>query len=70
MLPRSVSSAYWGKGHYIDGEKQALVLRVVTDWGGSFDVEPKYRDVRLDMKTGEIVGGRQVAAYTSAELSP
>lgn len=60
-LPRSVSSIYWGKNHYIDEEHQLLVLRVVSKWSGSSRDEAEYKDVKVDLKTGALVADKPVA---------
>lgn len=54
-LPRSVSSIYWGGEHRIDDKKRHLVLQVVSKWSGDFEDKPEYRELRVDLKTGELV---------------
>jgi hypothetical protein len=53
-LPRSVSSIWWGRDHYIDGANEILILRVVSKWNGSFDDAPELKDVKVELKTGKI----------------
>lgn len=54
-LPRSVSSIYWGGKHYIDEKNLLLVLKVIDKWKGSIEEEPQYRDVKVSLKTGELL---------------
>lgn len=54
-LPRSVSSIWWGGKHYLDEKKLHLVLKTVSKWNGSFDDMPEYKDVRVDLRTGELL---------------
>ena len=58
-LPRSVSSVYWGRNHYIDDNKHLLVLKLVCNWNGDFKEEPEYRELRVDLKTGAIIGDKE-----------
>jgi hypothetical protein len=57
-MPRSVSSIYWGGAHYIDEENHFLVLKVASNWSGSVDDLPDYREVKVDLATGEILQTR------------
>lgn len=54
-LPRSVSSIWWGGKHYIDEKNLQLVLKVVSKWSGTPSDEPEYRDVRVGLKSGELI---------------
>lgn len=54
-LPRSVSSIYWGAKHYIDEKKGLLVLSVVSRWSGSFDNEPEWKEMKVELRTGKIL---------------
>jgi hypothetical protein len=54
-LPRSVSSIWWGGKHYIDEKNLHLVLKVVSKWSNSPDDEPEYKDVRVDLTSGELI---------------
>ena len=60
-LPRSVSSIYWGGKHHIDEKKRHLVLKVVSKWSGSFQDEPEYKELRVDLGTGELIREGQAA---------
>lgn len=60
-LPRSVSSIWWGGMHYIDEKNLQLVLKVITKWSGSPGDEDEFRDVRVDLATGELVKANAVA---------
>lgn len=59
-LPRSVSSIFWGGRHYIDEGSLQLVLKVLSRWS-PHEEEGVYRDVRVDLRTGEVVKGKAVA---------
>jgi len=59
-LPRSVSSIWWGGKHYIDEQSLQLVLKVLSEWTPEYE-EGKYRDVRIDLRTGEFVKAKVVA---------
>ncbi|HEX8189167.1 MAG TPA: hypothetical protein VF586_12500 [Pyrinomonadaceae bacterium] len=60
IFPRSVSSIFWGGKHYIDERSLQLVLKVLSEWS-PHDEEGKYREVRVDLKTGEFVDAKAVA---------
>jgi hypothetical protein len=60
-LPRSVSSIYWGGKHHIDEKNQQLVLRVVSKWSGSFQDEPEFKEMRVDLRTGQFIRQNQAA---------
>jgi len=60
-VPRSVSSIYWGKGHYLDEKNDCVVLKVVSSWSGNIDEMPEYREVRVNLKTGVLIGPPQLA---------
>jgi hypothetical protein len=60
-LPRSVSSIYWGGKHHIDEQKRQLVLKVVSKWSGSLQDEPEYKELRVDLSTGELIGEEPAA---------
>jgi hypothetical protein len=59
-LPRSVSSIYWGGKHYIDERSRQLVLKVLSRWS-PHEEEGVYKDVRVDLRTGELVKEKVVA---------
>jgi hypothetical protein len=54
-LPRSASSIWWGGKHYIDEQKLQLVLKVLSRWSLEPDDKPEYKDVRVDLRTGELI---------------
>ncbi len=60
-LPRSVSSIFWGGKHLIDEENNLLVLSVVSKWSGSFQDAPEYREVKINLMTGELFGEKPFA---------
>jgi hypothetical protein len=60
-LPRSVSSIWWGGKHYVDEKSLQLVLKVVSKWDSSVDDEPEYKDVRVDLRSGELIKANVVA---------
>jgi TonB family protein len=51
-LPRSVSSIWWGGGHYLDEKSGLLVLKVVSNgkdpWGGGAN----YQELKIELATG------------------
>jgi hypothetical protein len=53
-LPRSVSSIFWGGKHYIDERSLQLVLKVLSKWSPDNE-EGEYKEVRVDLRTGEFV---------------
>lgn len=59
-FPRSVSSIWWGGKHYIDEKRARLVLKVATS-GSRTSGEQQYRDVHVDLKTGELVKTSEAA---------
>jgi hypothetical protein len=59
-LPRSATSVYWGGKHYIDEKSLQVVLRVLSGWS-PHDEEGIYKDVRIDLRTGELVEAQPVA---------
>ena len=59
-LPRSATSIFWGGRHYIDEKSLQLVLRVLSGWS-PHDEEGVYMDVRIDLRTGELVEAPSVA---------
>lgn len=51
VLPRSVSSIWWGGGHYIDEAAGHLVLRIILNgmpWGET----AKFHDLKIELATG------------------
>jgi hypothetical protein len=54
-LPHSISSIYWGGEHHIDESNGLLVLRVVSRWSGSFNDEPEWKDVKVELRSGKIL---------------
>lgn len=60
-LPRSASSIWWGGKHYIDEKNLHLVLRVLSKWSLEPDDKPEYKDIRVDLRTGELIKTNVVA---------
>jgi hypothetical protein len=60
-LPRSVSSIYWRGEPHIDERRRQLVLKVVSQWSGAFKDEPQYKELRLDLGTGELIREERAA---------
>ena len=53
-LPISVSSTWWGHGHYLDEKMQCLVLRVAKDKDWTISNKPaQFDEVRLSLETGK-----------------
>ncbi len=59
-LPRSVSSIFWGGKHYINERSLQLVLKVLSGWSPHQE-EGEYREVRVDLRTGEFVKEKVIA---------
>ena len=59
-FPRSVSSIFWGGKHYIDERSLQLVLKVLSEWSPQQE-EGVYTDVRVDLRTGELVKEKVIA---------
>lgn len=59
-LPRSVNSIFWGGKHYIDERSLQLVLKVLSGWTPHAQ-EGEFREVRVDLRTGEFVEAKAVA---------
>ena len=51
-LPRSVSSIWWGREHYIDEANGHLVLKVVSNGKSSWDDSAKFHELKIDLATG------------------
>jgi len=60
-LPRSASSIWWGGKHYIDEKNLNLVLKVLSKWSLEPDDKPEYKDVRVDLRTGDLIKENAVA---------
>ena len=60
-LPRSVSSIWWGGKHYIDEKNSHLVLKVISKWSNSPHDDSEYKDVRVDLTSGQLVKVNVVA---------
>ena len=60
-LPRSVSSIWWGGKHYIDEKNLRLVLKILSKWSMDPDDKPEYKDVLVDLRTGELIKAPVVA---------
>jgi hypothetical protein len=60
-LPHSSSSVWWGGKHYIDEKNLHLVLKVLSSWSYEPDEKPGYKDVTIDLRTGEPVKANEVA---------
>jgi hypothetical protein len=54
-VPMSVSSRWWGGDHYLDEEREVLVLKVVRNMQWPLDEEAEFEHVEIDLKTGEFV---------------
>ena len=53
-LPVSVSSTWWGQGHYLDEKKKCVVLRVAKDSDWMTSGKPaRFEEVRLSLETGK-----------------
>jgi hypothetical protein len=59
-LPRTAGSIFWGGKHHIDERSLQLVLKVLSEWSPEYD-EGKYREVRVDLRTGDFVKAKAVA---------
>ncbi|MBI2368689.1 MAG: hypothetical protein HYV08_00275 [Deltaproteobacteria bacterium] len=53
-LPRSVSSIWWGRGHYLDQDETFLVLRIVSNGKMPHQEEARFRLLRIELSTGKI----------------
>jgi hypothetical protein len=54
-LPRSVSSIWWGKDHYIDETGKLLVLKIVANGKRPYGPDVVFRQVRVELATGKII---------------
>jgi hypothetical protein len=55
-LAMSVSSTWWGHGHYLDEKNAQVVLRVATgDYLTSGKAPPKFEEMRLNLSDGKAV---------------
>lgn len=58
-VPMTVSSRWWGGDHYLDEEREVLVLKVVGNMEMPLHEEAEFEHVEIDLKTGEFVTNRQ-----------
>lgn len=64
-LPRSLSSTFWGDGHYLSGDETVLVLRVVTEKTQRYrDPKAKFAEKRIDLQTGKVILSKGRASFT------
>jgi hypothetical protein len=54
-LPRSVSSIWWGQGHYLADEEEYVVLRVVEPGQESSKQNPRMREIRVRLANGKVI---------------
>jgi len=54
-LPHSVSSIFWGAGHYIDEAQEKIILRVFESGTMFSEPSPEIREIQIVLATGEIV---------------
>jgi hypothetical protein len=66
QLPVSVSSTWWGTGHYLDEKQKCLVLRVAQnhDWMVPGKT-PQFQEVRIRLATGEVLPASTGSLYLS-----
>ena len=55
----STSSRHWGRDHYFDLAKNNLILRAVTNRNPLYDDNAEFREVRIDLASGNRVGGKK-----------
>ncbi len=51
-LPRSVSSIWWGREHYIDETNGILVLKIISNGKSSWDESAKFHELKIELATG------------------
>ena len=50
-IPISVSSRWWGTGHFIDEENEVLILRIIDNITMPWNKDAKFKEVKIDLKT-------------------
>jgi TonB family protein len=52
VLPRSVSSIWWGDGHYFDEKADRLMLRIVSNGEMPYKEDRQFHVLRVELSTG------------------
>lgn len=53
-MQKSTTSRYWGGEHYIEADRERLILQIAF-YGAMFDTtDDKFREIRIDLTTGQI----------------
>ena len=55
-LPRTVSSIWWGRDHFIEDGGRFLVLRIVAGDARPFAEKVSFRLLRVELATGKVAG--------------
>lgn len=54
-LPRSVSSIWWGREHYIDEANGLLIVKVASDRKSSWEDGAKVHELKIELATGRLL---------------
>jgi hypothetical protein len=57
MLPKSISSIWWGRDHYLDNEAKQLVLRIVKNSKMPENADAEFYELRIDLTSGRLLQG-------------
>jgi TonB family protein len=52
-LPHSTSSIWWGGEHYIDEEKDLLVLKIVANRKSPWQEDAKFHELKIELASGQ-----------------